>query len=1187
MAAVLLYFYTAFVILGLLLCPGSKAQNILCPKNCACLGGLVDCSDRDLTELPRDIPAWTEMLDLNSNRISALPHNAFAGLSNLRQLDLSYNILSSLNASIFENLKSLTELKVNWNSLTTMPDFAGKLRNLTVLELSHNTITEIPSSSLEGLTSLKTLDLSYNKITELRDTFPIGNTLQNLLLNNNELTVLESGCFNNLASLETLNLNKNRISVLPKDSFVNMEKLKSLEMSRNKLKEVDGLTFKGLKSLVDLHLKRNRISVLMDGAFYGLDNIENLGLDHNSITSVSRGWLYGLSTLQQLTLSHNRITEMNGWDFCTKLKDLNLSYNELNSIEASVFSELGSLYYLYLDNNKISTIEDEAFKRLNSLQTLELNENELSWNIEDTTGTFLGLESLTKLGLRNNKIRSIQKKAFIGLTQLESLNLSGNKLTSIQKDSFGETPNLKNLFINTSNCLCDCQLSWFPTWVLAKGFQNSVEVQCSHPQELKGISMLEVENVEKAFICDDVPKPQIISQPKPTVALKGDNVTLVCIAQSSSESSMTISWRKNNKDFVKEVGTDENWDINTFASTPNGLVVEITSILKLKLVGDNEEGKYQCIVSNQFGSAYSSKAKLAVYVFPVFTKKPQDLSVKAGVNSQARLECAAKGHPEPEIAWVKDGGTDFPAAKERRMRMMPSDDVFFIMNVQPVDMGLYTCTAQNLAGNITANATLTVLETPSFQERMKDVEVVRGDNAVLKCPANGYPKPRITWTKDNGELDITQRHFFTSENELLVIVDTEDGDAGRYTCEISNALGTERQSATLEVISSPGAAKSKKKGLAFDSDSTTTGIIIIAVVCCVVGTSLVWVIIIYQTRKQREEFGAANTDETTLPPDLPSSTYNTSSQGTLHAESSIHSSPAIVPLPSSSISGCTDNFSSDSESDSLRYDGSVGNTSKMQSRMRTAAIFPSDTESEAQTVPLTSDAQAPAENSGSSTITIPMPSPPMQRRMPGTHQSTFSRGQVPAYNHAISTSQPHIVCVPVKHASFQSTVPTPNISEHNHNQAEYPGHDSLDNAVVTHPYPREEAISPEILDKTIRELFHQSEPPGCDSGLDLSTDISRNHQPSSQRLPRFPKDFETDGQTFPITSASPHLVPSTSPVSHHAPVHTYHSPMDNADCIASMSPHRVLPHRTIDTYLRDPRSTSVLHRLHQDSPSSV
>lgn len=94
-------------------------------------------------------------------------------------------------------------------------------------------------------------------------------------------------------------------------------------------------------------------------------------------------------------------------------------------------------------------------------------------------------------------------------------------------------------------------------------------------------------------------------------------------------------------------------------------------------------------------------------VLPSFVKTPRDSTIRTG--HTARLECAAEGHPAPQIAWQKDGGTDFPAARERRMHVMPDDDVFFIMDVKPEDMGVYSCTAKNTAGTVSANATLTVL----------------------------------------------------------------------------------------------------------------------------------------------------------------------------------------------------------------------------------------------------------------------------------------------------------------------------------------------------------------------------------------------------------------------------------------------------------------------------------------------
>ncbi len=129
---------------------------------------------------------------------------------------------------------------------------------------------------------------------------------------------------------------------------------------------------------------------------------------------------------------------------------------------------------------------------------------------------------------------------------------------------------------------------------------------------------------------------------------------------------------------------------------------------------------------------------------------------------------------------------------------------------------------------------------------MEDKETVAGETTVLECMASGSPKPRLNWTKDGGPLVATERHFFTADSQLLIIVHTKTSDAGRYECEMSNPLGTERDSTMLTVI--PLSLASGAGVL--DDDSATIGIIIIAVVCCVVGTSIIWVIIIYQTRKK-------------------------------------------------------------------------------------------------------------------------------------------------------------------------------------------------------------------------------------------------------------------------------------------------------------------------------------------------
>lgn len=145
-----------------------------------------------------------------------------------------------------------------------------------------------------------------------------------------------------------------------------------------------------------------------------------------------------------------------------------------------------------------------------------------------------------------------------------------------------------------------------------------------------------------------------------------------------------------------------------------------------------------------------------------------------------------------------------------------------------------------------------------------DRTVTKGETAVLQCIAGGSPPPRLNWTKDDSPLVVTERHFFAAGNQLLIIVDSDVSDAGKYTCEMSNTLGTERGSVRLSVIPTPTCDSPPMTVSALDDDGwATVGVVIIAVVCCVVGTSLVWVVIIYHTRRRNEDCSITNTGVST------------------------------------------------------------------------------------------------------------------------------------------------------------------------------------------------------------------------------------------------------------------------------------------------------------------------------------
>lgn len=92
------------------------------------------------------------------------------------------------------------------------------------------------------------------------------------------------------------------------------------------------------------------------------------------------------------------------------------------------------------------------------------------------------------------------------------------------------------------------------------------------------------------------PKPIITEHPRSVVAVSGSKIHLSCKAWSSSNSTLVFKWKRNNDDISSHKAT----------------VVNSTSRLDFSPIQSADGGKYQCIVSNHFGTVYSEKALLTV-----------------------------------------------------------------------------------------------------------------------------------------------------------------------------------------------------------------------------------------------------------------------------------------------------------------------------------------------------------------------------------------------------------------------------------------------------------------------------------------------------------------------------------------------------------------------------------------------
>lgn len=164
-------------------------------------------------------------------------------------------------------------------------------------------------------------------------------------------------------------------------------------------------------------------------------NLKNLNLSGNNITSLEP--LSNLTNLLTLYLSSNDISDISALGNIKSLKCLYLDDNNISNIDA--LSNLTNLTDLSLNSNKISDIS--MLSNLNKLENLSLGSN----NIDNISG-LADLTNLKALYLGDNKISDVS--VLNKLTNLEYLDLSINNITNI--NTLSNLTNLTDLSLSTN-----------------------------------------------------------------------------------------------------------------------------------------------------------------------------------------------------------------------------------------------------------------------------------------------------------------------------------------------------------------------------------------------------------------------------------------------------------------------------------------------------------------------------------------------------------------------------------------------------------------------------------------------------------------------------------------------------------------------------------------------------------------
>ncbi|XP_027421385.1 hemicentin-1 isoform X2 [Bos indicus x Bos taurus] len=274
--------------------------------------------------------------------------------------------------------------------------------------------------------------------------------------------------------------------------------------------------------------------------------------------------------------------------------------------------------------------------------------------------------------------------------------------------------------------------------------------------------------------------PPVIQVPSNVTVTPGETAVLTCLVVSAVGYNLT--WQRNDRD-IRLTDTA-------------GMRILANLSLELRSVKFSDAGEYRCVVSNEGGSS-TEAVFLTVQEPPKVTVMPKNQSFTAG--SEVSIMCTATGYPKPKIAWTVN---DVFIMGSHRYRMT-SEGNLFIKNAVPKDAGIYGCLASNSAGMDKQTSTLRYIEAPKLIVVQSELLVALGDTTVMECKTSGVPPPQVKWFK--GDLELKPSTFLIIDPllGLLKIQETQDLDAGDYTCVAVNDAGRATGRITLDVGSPP------------------------------------------------------------------------------------------------------------------------------------------------------------------------------------------------------------------------------------------------------------------------------------------------------------------------------------------------------------------------------------------------
>uniref|UniRef100_A0A3Q2PS72 Neural cell adhesion molecule L1-like protein n=1 Tax=Fundulus heteroclitus TaxID=8078 RepID=A0A3Q2PS72_FUNHE len=177
---------------------------------------------------------------------------------------------------------------------------------------------------------------------------------------------------------------------------------------------------------------------------------------------------------------------------------------------------------------------------------------------------------------------------------------------------------------------------------------------------------------------------------------------------------------------------------------------------------------------------------LEVEQLPTITDQAPSSLIAFPFDESFPMTCEAKGNPEPEFQWKKNG-EDFDPYLDPRLMKEENSGTFVIPNNGNLTeyQGTYRCYASNKLGTaISKEIEFIVPDVPKFpKEKLDPVEVEEGQPFILKCdPPTGIPPLQIYWMTINLQHIEQDERVSTGLNGDLYFSHAVEKDSRRDYC---------------------------------------------------------------------------------------------------------------------------------------------------------------------------------------------------------------------------------------------------------------------------------------------------------------------------------------------------------------------------------------------------------------------